>query len=328
MRSARRLTSWFGLWVLCACGTRDAREGASDAAGQPARAAARLEGGASGGVDATGGRVDRLRFAIIGDTRPASVDDTAGYPTGIITRIFQDIQALQPPPPFAVSTGDYMFASTGGGQAAAQLDVYLRARRAFSGVVFPAMGNHECTGATASNCGDGNADGVTDNYAQFLSKMLQPLGRAAPYYAVPIGALDGSWSAKFVFVAANAWDGAQADWLDATLGRPTTYTFVVRHEPAAATSAPGVSPSEQIMSRHPFTLSIVGHSHTYDRSGPNEVIVGNGGAPLAPTAPGYGFGLAEQRADGAIRVDMIDYQTMQRDQSFTFAVRPDGSPAP
>src|SRR5215468_3059251 len=39
-----------------------------------------------------------LSFGIIGDTRPASVNDTAGYPTAIITQIFQDLQATSPRP--------------------------------------------------------------------------------------------------------------------------------------------------------------------------------------------------------------------------------------
>jgi Calcineurin-like phosphoesterase len=268
-----------------------------------------------------------LSFAVVGDSRPATVDDTAGYPTSIVERIFDDIQALRPAPRFAVSTGDYMFASTRAGQAAIQLDLYLHARSRYAGVVFFAMGNHECTGATASNCGAGNVDGVTDNYAQFLSKLVAPLGRVAPYWLVPIAAADGAWTAKVVVVAANAWDDVQAAWLDEALARPTTYTFVVRHEPASAKAAPGVSPSEAILARHPYTLCIVGHSHTYARSGAREVIVGNGGAPLTSALAGYGFALVRRRTDGAVQVDELDYMTSQPDPTFTFAVRADGSPA-
>ena len=293
------------------------------------RAGSLYAGGAvTGRVGATGGRVSRLYFVVVGDTRPANIDDTGGYPVAIIRKIFQDAQSLDPAPLFGVSTGDYMFASTRGGQAAPQLDRYLYARAAFSGIMFPAMGNHECTGATTSNCGSTNADGTPDNYLQFLAKMLQPIGQSAPYYNFGVDSTNGMWTAKFVFVAANAWDDAQAIWLDATLARATTYTFIVRHEPKSASTAPGVSPAEEIQSRHPYTLSIVGHSHTYARSGVKEVVFGNGGAPLTSSRANYGFGLVQLRADGAIQIDAIDYATMQRDTAFAFAVMPDGSPAP
>ena len=43
-------------------------------------------------------------------------------------------------------------------------------------------------------------------------------------------------SAKFVFVACNAWNSTQATWLDQQLAAATTYTFVVRHEGTAAMS--------------------------------------------------------------------------------------------
>jgi hypothetical protein len=36
----------------------------------------------------------------------------------------------------------------------------------------------------------------------------------------------------------------------------------------------------------------------------------------------------QQRADGAIQVDMVDYATGALDTAFRFAVNPDGSSAP
>lgn len=275
---------------------------------------------------------DRLLFACVGDTRPAVENDTAGYPTNVIGSLYAGIQALEPRPPFVVTTGDYLFASTdsssGAAQAAAQLDLYLKARAIYAGALFPALGNHECTGATASNCGPGAADGVTPNYAAFVEKMLGPLGATEPYYAVEVASRSGAWTAKIVFVAANAWSTRQERWLDAELSRATTYTFVVRHEPAEASTAPGVLPSEALMAAHPYTLSIVGHTHTYrhDAAHPREVLIGNGGAPLS--AKDYGFGIFSQRSDGAIVVDMIDWRTGQADPAFGFAVRADGSPVP
>lgn len=287
-----------------------------------------IDGGAppTGSVGNTGGSVSRLYFAVVGDTRPPNTDDTSGYPTAIATKIFQDIQGMNPRPTFGVSTGDYMYATPGNGQAAPQLNLYIGARSNFTNVMFPAMGNHECTGYTASNCGSGNTDGVTENYTAFLNQMLQPIGQSNPYYVINVNSASGAWTAKFVFVAANAWTSAQGSWLQSTLAQPTTYTFLIRHESASANTAPGVSPAEQIMKNYPYTLSIVGHTHTYEKSGAKEVIIGNGGAPLS--GGNYGFGLIQQRdSDNAIMVDMIDYQSLQPDSSFHFAVNPDGSAA-
>jgi hypothetical protein len=282
-------------------------------------------GPVNGTVGNDGGAVSRLYFAVVGDSRPASIDDTAGYPTAIITQIYSKLAALNPMPTFAVSTGDYMFASTSGGQASPQLDLYLGARAKYPGVEFPTMGNHECTGATASNCGPGSTNGATDNYNQFLTKLLAPLGQTTPYFEVDIAASDSSWTSKFLFVAANAWSQAQSDWLTAAMSRATTYTFIVRHEEASANTAPGVTPSEAIMAQHPYTLSIVGHTHTYSHyAGSREVIVGNGGAPLT-SGKNYGFGVVSQRADQVLDIDMIDYSTGLADSAFHFAVKPDGT---
>jgi hypothetical protein len=273
-----------------------------------------------------------LVFACVGDTRPPDEDDTAAYPNGVITQIFASIETSEPRPEFVVATGDYMFASNRPeGQAGAQLELYLEARAQYRGPFFPALGNHECTGATSSNCGEEGVDGVTADYAAFLEKLLAPSftppGPSAPYYEVRIVAPGEAWDAKLVVIAANAWSTQQAAWLDATLAEPTTYTFVVRHEPAQATTAPGVTPSEAILARHAYTLILVGHSHTYRHSTdrPREVLVGNGGAPL--DSKDYGFAVFAQRPDGAIAVDMINWRTGEADAEFHFAVESDGGAA-
>ncbi|MFO0572054.1 MAG: hypothetical protein U0263_40905 [Polyangiaceae bacterium] len=64
-----------------------------------------------------------------------------------------------------------------------------------------------------------------------MSKLLNPTGQTVPYYTKNVNAADGAWTAKFVFVAPNAWTDAQGTWLEAELAKPTTYTFIVRHEP-------------------------------------------------------------------------------------------------
>ncbi len=280
-----------------------------------------------GTVGATGGTLSRLYFAVIGDTRPPIINDTKAYPTQVITKIYSDLEALSPRPPFAVSTGDYLFSTSNGTQATPQLDLYLGARSKFSNIVFPTMGNHECTGAVTSNCGTGNNDGLTANYTAFLSKLLAPLGQVNPNYVIDISAPDKSWTSKLVFIAGNAWSPSDAVWLETALAKPTTYTFIVRHEPKAASTAPGCKASEAIMAKHPYTLAIVGHTHTYGRTGPRQVTIGNGGAPLTGGAT-FGFGLIQQRADGAIQVDMIDSATGHADTGFRFALHADGSPAP
>ena len=331
---------------VCGGGGASGSSGASagsDAGGNSGGSGSSSSGGGSGGssgsssggppptgsLGPTGGTASSLYFAIVGDTRPATIDDTADYPTAIITKIFQDITSYDPVPLFGISTGDYMFATPQtGGQAQPQLDLYLKARGSY--LTYPAMGNHECTGNTNSNCGPNGTDGITDNYTQFMNGLMKPLGNTTPYYSINIKATDGSWTSKFVFVAANAWDSSQQSWLQTTLAQTTTYTFVVRHESSETSGGPpGESGSDSVISQYPYTLLIVGHTHTYQKAGlgPKEVIIGNGGAPLTGLGD-YGFGLAMQRSDGAIQVDMIDYQTLQPDTTFRFAVKPDGSPAP
>ena len=301
--------------------------GAADAA-PPTDAGGGTDSGApvSGSVGPSGGSLSSLRFAVVGDTRPATTDDVSGYPTAIITQIFTDVASASPAIPFGVSTGDYQYSTPTSNNAAPQLQLYTKARSNFANVMFPAMGNHECTGYTDSNCGSGNADGITNNYTAFLQQLLEPLGQTLPYYSIPVNALDGTWTAKFVFVAANAWTAAQSTWFEAQMAQPTTYTFVVRHEAKAASTAPGVKPSQAIMAKYPYTLAIVGHTHSYGKTGTKEVTIGNGGAPLTSSVD-YGYGLLNQRADGAMQVDMIDYKTRQPDLSFRFAVNPDGSAA-
>lgn len=278
-----------------------------------------------GQVTINGGTLSNLEFAVVGDTRPPAINDTKGYPSAVITKIYSDLQAAKVP--FAVSTGDYLFSTSNGGQSTPQLQMYAAARAQYSGVLFPAMGNHECTGATNSNCGPGTTTGDTKNYTDFLQYMLAPIKQSTPYYAVHVNGPNNVWTAKIVFIAGNAWTQAQATFLQSALAQPTTYTFVVRHEPKAATAAPGVKPSEAIMAQYPYTLAIVGHTHTYGKTGPKQVTIGNGGAPLTGGA-NYGWGHITQRQDGAIQVDMIDYQSGQPDMKFRFALKPDGSPAP
>ena len=196
-------------------------------------------------------------------------------------------------------------------------------------MMFPTMGNHECTGYTDSNCGSSGKQGLTENYKAFLGQLLAPIKQTSPYYSIDINDTGGKWTSKFIFVAANAWDSAQQTWLETTMAKKTTYTFLVRHEPASAggsSGAPGVDPAEAVMKKYPYTLSLVGHSHLVEKSGSKEVIFGNGGAPRSSGS--YGFGLITQLSDGNIQVDSYDYDSVKPDTSFRFTVTPTGAKAP
>jgi hypothetical protein len=273
-----------------------------------------------------GGTLPTLNFAIVGDTRPANMDNIAGYPTSIITKIWQDVQALSPRPAFAVTPGNYMFASPTKkpGTQDTQLGYYLTARAAFTNPVFPAMGSDECTGASADNCGPGSTNGANPNYSAYMSKMLGPIGRVRPFYAFEVSGPNKTWTSKFVFVASNAWSPEQARWLNVVLSKPTTYTFIIRNAPTDDTLAPclvgkGVNNADTIIRQHPYTLLIVGHTHTYAYyPSLKEVIVGNGGAPLSGSV-NYGYVVARQQPNNTIVFTEYDYATNAAQANFTVA---------
>jgi hypothetical protein len=273
-------------------------------------------------------RLNELRFAVIGDTRPVNPDDVSGYPNEVIARIYQDVSALTPPPDFAIATGDYMFA-TKPGTAAAQLQLYRQALRGFAGPLFAAMGNHECNGYTDSLCGPGSPDGEPENYQQFLAQLVAPLGQTRPYYAVPLAAADGSWTAKVVVTAPNAWNDDQASWLVQAMEQPTTYTFVVRHEPSEdRDKLASIAEIDRLIAASPYTLMLCGHRHTFAQSSESyrELIVGNGGAPQTRAIPRYGYALVVRRADGDLVVTEYEYASNQP-TGFSFVITPEGEPA-
>ena len=225
--------------------------------------------------------------------------------------IYQDLVAVSPSPAFVVGTGDYMYNDPGVGTAVWQVQQYLTAAAPFKGPIWLGMGNHECTGYTSSECGVDNPDQITENYTAYLGTLLPGLkvNTTTPYYVETVPAGEGQ-TAKFVFTAANAWDPTQSTWLSTTLAVPTTYTFVIRHEPTDdARDCPGITPIDTIIANFPLTMKLVGHTHEYKpySSGTQEVLVGNGGAPL--DSGDYGFVLCKQRTDNAIQCDDYDYLT-------------------
>ncbi|HZS36218.1 MAG TPA: metallophosphoesterase [Polyangia bacterium] len=241
-----------------------------------------------------------LKFGVFGDCRPGSPDDTANYPTAVLTNIFTQMQSKGAQ--FAVGTGDYMFASYQT-TVDAQVALHLQAQAAFKGPVYRAMGNHECTGATASSCPNGNE---TPNVRAFMAQLAPP-STPAPYYRVDVETPMGK--AKFLMIAGNAWSQAQSDWLSKQLADPTEYTFAVRHVPPG-TSAPGVNESEALLAAAPFTVELLGHAHEYRRVDAKHVISGNGGAPSRATEiAGFGFLLIEQEANGNLAATEFDETT-------------------
>jgi hypothetical protein len=287
-----------------------------------------------GSVGPSGGTVSSLFFSVLGDSRPSMpTTTTAGYPTAIVTRLYQDLAALSPQPQFAIVTGDYCFIDYSMGDSVAataahdQMQLYLGARAMFPNTVFFAMGNHECTGGTSSNCGPQGQ--ITPNYSSFLGNMLAPIGQANPYYAIRVDSTSGAWTSKIIFAAPNAWSQAQMDFLTTQLAIPTTYTFVVSHEPPNTTSGPpGLAPLNTLIAsaNPPVTLHITGHSHTYyHQRGTNVVVIGLGGAPPAGSYD-YGYLTVTQLGTGDIEVAEFDYMTAGRND--VWRVHPDGTAAP
>ncbi len=317
--------------ALAAC----AGSGAGSSTGQSSSGSAPSPEGVSDSgfplITVDGGTLAELVFAVVGDTRPLNPDDTSGYPVGTINAIYGALKLVNPAPQFIIGTGDYQYVTPGSGQSAAQVGKYLAAAALYPAALLAAMGNHECTGYTDSECGPNGADGETENYKTFLALMAAPLGATTAYYSVPLKAADGAWTAKVVCVAANAWDSAQATWLAGVLAQPTTYTFLVHHEPSDETKKlPALTQINALVAAAPtpITLRLVGHSHTF-RMGygaANEVIVGNGGVPQ--TTGSFGFALVSRESSGNLRLTQYDELSgAPTPGGVSFAVTATGQPA-
>lgn len=293
------------------CGGGDAGPGPIDAGVRDAGPPVSDDAGLVATIGSSGGTASRLYFAVVGDTRPPIVDDTPNYPTAVITGVYQAIEAMRPRPEFVVTTGDYMFARTTGTQGATQMGIYLGARAGFSGLVFPALGNHECTGATLVNCA--GAANVTSNLVAYRNALLQPLGKTELYYSFDVNEPSGRWTAKFIVAACNAWDTTQQTWLTQQLARNTTFTFVIRHE-ALGVAAPCTTAMDALLRTTPPTLMIVGHTHTFSHSG-NQLVEGVGGAPISGNAV-YGYATVEQLSSG-FRVTQFDSARRAAVSTFT-----------
>ncbi len=271
-------------------------------------------GGTSGtsgngnGVGAQGGSVTLLHFAVSGDTRPPSCEDTAGYPTAIINAIgdAEKVAGAQ----FAIDLGDHMYVCNNDASAAqAQMNLFLQDIQGYHGTWFMTEGNHECMGSGYSgSCPIGSSN---VNYNAFLS-ALAPIS-SSPYYSFDVQTSLGL--ARFVVVADNSWDSTEQQWLDQVLSDADAnakYTFVAKHHPVGDTS---VAVNTDIIAQirtHKFALLLTGHTHKYAHSTADngrDVIIGNAGAPLVSAGTFSGYAIVDQKSDGSLTFTMYDVAT-------------------
>ncbi|MBI3072447.1 MAG: metallophosphoesterase [Deltaproteobacteria bacterium] len=246
---------------------------------------------AGGPVTYQGGTVDLMKFTVFGDIRPAIFEFDNQYPDDIVRAIATQMNATGAQ--FAVGVGDYMF-SFSERSVNTQLDKLLAAERPFTKPIFHAMGNHECWGPTGVNCPNYNE---TPNVRLFLSRLFSFSQR--PWYDFTVTTSKGD--AKFVLIAQNSWNDQQKQWLETTLARPSTYTFIVRHQPSGTWTTPGLDECDRIVAAHPYTLLLVGHVHRYEKIRANTVMAGHGGAPLE--GGDFGYVLVEQQATGLLKIE-------------------------
>jgi Calcineurin-like phosphoesterase len=281
-----------------------------------------IELGTAGGhidPDGGGGEVSLLSFGAFGDVRPPIPDDDFQYPTTVVTTIMKQIATIKPQ--FVVATGDYMYVEFIAASANDQIALLKNAETNVDAPIFHAMGNHECNSFSDVNCPNLNE---SVNITAFLSQLVA--FTPTPWYSFTIHTALGD--AKFLFIAVNAWNPAQAAWLTAALNVSTRYTFIIRHQPTPDagddSSAAGVAASDAIIAGHPITLFLYGHVHEYNHLTVNAVITGNAGAPL--DAGAYGWLHVLQRSDGNIAVNAVQMSSgMVMD---SWAVTPEGLAAP
>ncbi len=262
-----------------------------------------VTGGGSGSqVGPLGGTVALLHFGITGDTRPPNCEDTAHYPTAIISGIADALKARGAQ--FVVDEGDHMFVCNGSlAVAQAQMALFTQSTARFGGTWFMAMGNHECWHGPCL------LNNTSANYVAFMA-ALAPVS-AKPYYSFNVETQLGR--ASFIIIADNAWDGVQQAWLQQQLADADAnarYTFVFRHHPAADTSVATNTTVMSIIRQHRFSMFISGHSHEYKHQ-PNvdngrDIVLGLGGAPLLGLATWNGYAIVDQQLDGRLKVSVYD----------------------
>ena len=281
-----------------------------------------------GGVTSTGGSVERLFFSMTGDTRPPLCDlFFAGkgydYPTATVTKIAQQMEGRQPQ--FAIDLGDHMFVCFGGAtEAKAQMDAYQSALASFHAPLFMTMGNHECLFAIGGTLDDCGANNPTDPaYTTFLTALAPTSSK--PYYFRDVQTVMGL--VRFVFIADDAWDTTQADWLQQTLTAADTqanYTIVAQHHSLGSSNTGNYPAIVALIKAHKYALHLTAHDHLYlhdlagDPTG-RTVVVGTGGSADATM---QGYATVVQGVDGRLYFTMYDSATNLPADSFS--VGPNG----
>jgi hypothetical protein len=260
--------------------------------------------GVPGAIGPHGGSVNLLHFAMSGDTRPPSCEDTANYPSAIINAIGDAEKRAGAQ--FALDLGDHMYVCNNAASAAtAQMNLFMQGTQHFGGTWFMTEGNHECMGSGSGSCPTGSTN---VNFQAFL-QALAPIS-STPYYSVNVQTSLGL--ATLVFIADNSWDTTQESWLKSTLAQAdqnAKYTLVAKHHPESDSSISSNSTIMQIIRAHKFALLLTGHAHQYQHQTTDsgrDLILGNGGAPLISTGTFNGYAMVDQLADGRLQVSVYD----------------------
>jgi hypothetical protein len=181
-------------------------------------------------------------------------------------------------------------------EAHAQMRLYMDAVGQGPPTWWMTTGNHECGNeAPPYACFAGRGDA---NFTAYMAALKRPL----PYYFTDVQTSQGK--ARFVVIADDSWDGAQAEWLESTLAaadRTARYTIVARHHPVTGGERNGNPRIVQTISRHKYSLILTAHSHLYAHDATNfggrSVIVGIGGVPSSSLP---GFATVLQNEDGSL----------------------------
>ena len=247
-----------------------------------------------GSVGFDGGAVERLWFATTGDTRPGFCDRTADYPTATIAQIARAMRALEVQ--FALDLGDHMYVCNhSAAEAQEQMRLYMGAAAQGPATWWMTMGNHECgNDVPPFSCFAANRDA---NFDAYMAALRRPL----PYYLAEVRTSLGK--ARFVVVADDSWDAAQADWLESTLSAAdaeAAYTIVGRHHPMTGSGSGNPRVVAAIV-RHKYSLILTAHSHLYAHDtvnfGGRSAVVGVGGVPTSSLP---GFATVLQNDDGSL----------------------------
>ena len=253
-----------------------------------------------GKVDREGGTVQRLWFGLTGDTRPGACDDTEHYPAETIAQISRSMKALHVQ--FGLDLGDHMFVCNGSKEEAKiQMDEYMAGLAQGPSTFWMTMGNHECGHLYHFGpCFPGDDDANFDAY-------MKALARPRAWYATDVHTSMGL--ARFVFIADDSWDSAQATWLEHVLADADVnakYTIVSRHHPMDG-DRNGPQQVINMIRRHKYSLILTAHLHTYEHDaealGGRSVIVGVGGGP-SHVPPGFATVL--QNKDATLSFVMRD----------------------